>query len=78
MTPAGFEPAPPKRSELKSDALDQLRHGVFVLFLSALFDANQIKSLGRENYCCEHSLKAPYGVRTRGPVIKSHMLYQLS
>jgi len=25
------------------------------LFLSALFDANQIKSLGRENYCCEHS-----------------------
>ena len=47
MTPTGFEPAPPKRTELESVALDHSAM-VSVLFLSALFDANQIKSLGRK------------------------------
>ena len=51
MTPAGFEPAPPKRTDLKSVALDHSairssnRTGIYILFI--------LNHLNQEIYRCE-------------------------
>ena len=81
----------PPTSRLTVERANQLRHEsketkLYSYIFGNLFDASQIKSLVQKN-CCMVSLWtflmrypgiASYGARTRGPRIKSPMLYQLS
>ena len=73
LNPAGFEPALPKETDLKSVALDHS-----AIDPECCRDTICLNFNNTDEFAVDVSKRASCGARTRGPEIKSLMLYRLS